>query len=356
MDHFDYVILGGGVAGLCAAKRLLELDIHPLVIEAGSYPAHKVCGEFISPSSIPILNQWGIHPIPIYDMQWHTPSKHLQFAFRQPAGALSHLSLDLQLANQISQDGATLLTQTKVIDFSPAPHQEGSHILSLSSGKKIKAKHLLIATGRLPGYSEAPIPRYVGIKAHFSGLTLNSTLHMFSFNGAYLGIAPIENDLANLACLATMEHVLQYSSVHHFMQSLIASHPHLRDLLGPGINLFDGWMETFVPQFGLRSNPEWPHTYWIGDAAGTIPPASGNGLSLAIASGYLAAECAAKNQPLSFKREWKKRCATKIKIAKILHRIFLSPGWGSQAISLSHFLPSIPEKIFALTRDHGVIH
>lgn len=350
MDHFDFVILGGGVAGLCAAKRLLELGIQPLVIEAGSYPTHKVCGEFISPPSISILNRWGIHPIPLDCMHWHCLSKHLHFALPQPAGALSHLTLDLQLANKISQDGAMLLTDTKVIDFSPSLHQAGHHSLSLSAGRKIKAKHLLIATGRLPGYSKAPIPRYVGIKAHFSGLRLNSSLHMFSFKEAYLGIVPVENGYANLACLAKVENFQQYSSAGHFMQSIVASHPKLRDLLASGSNAFDGWMETLIPDFGFRSNPEWPNTYWIGDAAATIPPASGSGLSLAIASGCLAAECAANHQFLHFKCEWKKHCAMQIKLAKILHRLFLHPNWGSRAISLSHFFPSFPQKIFTLTR------
>lgn len=354
MDHFDYVILGGGVAGLCAAKRLLELGIHPLVIEAGSYPSHKVCGEFISPSTIAILNQWDIYPIPLYHLQWHTPMKHVSFALPQPAGALSHLTLDLQLANLITQQGATLLTHTKVIDFSPPLHKDGHHFLSLSSGKKIKAKHVLIATGRLPGYSKASEPRYVGIKAHFSGLNLNSTLHMFSFKDAYLGIAPVENECANLACLVTIEQFQRFSSSQHLMQNLISSHPALHHLLASASNLFDGWMETFVPHFGLRSNPDWPNTYWIGDAAGTIPPASGNGLSLAITSGYLAAEFAAKNHPLAFRRAWKRRCAMQIKLAKLLHHLFLHPSWGSKAMSLSHVFPSMAQNIFALTRDRGI--
>jgi flavin-dependent dehydrogenase len=54
----DYVILGGGVAGLCAARRLIELGIQPLVIEAGSYPSHKVCGEFISSSGVALAFQF----------------------------------------------------------------------------------------------------------------------------------------------------------------------------------------------------------------------------------------------------------------------------------------------------------
>lgn len=355
MNHFDYVILGGGLAGLCAAKHLLEMGICPLVIEGGSYPAHKVCGEFLSPSSLPLLQKWNLHPIPIHQVQWHTASKNLQIHFRYPAGSLSHLTLDSQLAGQISKQGASLFTQTQVIDLTPSSQEGDFHQLTLSTGKIISAKHLLIATGRLPHHSQKTmIPRYRGFKSHFSGLDLNSTLHMFSFQGAYLGIVPVENGRSNLACLAKIERVQQFSSSHEFMQSLVEAHPLLRQLLASGTPLFERWMEASVPEFQVRSTPNWPQTYWIGDAAGTIPPASGNGLSLAIASGYLAAEFAARNDPQGFKRLWKKRCATQIRLAKGLHHLFLNPAFGGAAMQFSHWLPSLAQRMFEFTRDPGI--
>jgi flavin-dependent dehydrogenase len=350
MNTFDYVILGGGIAGLCAAKRLLELGIQPLVIEAGSYPAHKVCGEFLSPSSLNILKKWNLNPIPIYQAQFHTASHHLQMKFSNPAGSLSHLTLDFALAQQIAQQGATLLTQTKVSDLIPARLGEFHH-LSLSSGEKIKAKHLLIATGRLPHPSSQSFsPRYKGFKAHFSGIQLHSTLYMFSYPGAYLGISPVENGHANLACLAKIEQVQRFSSSHHFMQHLISSHPLLNQLLESGQNLFENWMEANVPEFGLRSTPLWPQTYWIGDAAGTIPPASGNGLTLAITSGYLAAEFAKREDPIGFQQTWKNLCRSPIRWAQGLHHLFLKPSLGSHALRVSHRFPSLAQQIFELTR------
>lgn len=355
MSHFDYVILGGGVAGLCAARHLLELGVHPLVIEGGGYPTHKVCGEFISPSSLPLLNQWDIHPVPIHHVELHAKKKELSFSFHQHAGSLSHLTLDMQLARQITDRGASLLTQTKVLNFTPPMHERDFHSLYLSTGEKIFAKCLLIATGRIPGYSSTIFePRYIGLKTHFSGLQLNSTLYMFSFKGAYLGLSPVENGFANLACLSRIELFRQFSSPDVFIDFLIGSHPKLRELLDSGIKMKSGWMMAPIPEFGLRSVPDWPQTYWIGDAAGTIPPASGNGLSLAIASGYLAAEFAVKNQAHSFRQTWTKRSSLQIKLAKGLHRLFLNPSLGSGVLSLLNYFPSIPQKIFTMTRDQAV--
>lgn len=349
----DYVVLGGGVAGLCAARRLIELGIRPLVIEAGSYPSHKVCGEFFSPSSLPILKRWDIDLCPLYQACLHTSTHRFEFSFPSPAGALSHMTFDTQLAHQISQLGATLLTNTKVESLIPSSIGEDHHILHLSSGEKLAANHLLIATGRLSYHSkQAPRLCYAGFKSHFSGIKLESRIEMFSFPGAYLGLAPIENGRTNLACITTIENYNKCaSSSKQFMQSLIDSHPYLNHLLASSSNLLDGWMEAIIPEFGLRSPPDWPRTYWIGDAAGTIPPASGNGLSLALASGFLAAEYASRKDPAGFKKAWRKRCASQILFGKGLHQLFMHPVLGNWAIRASSWFPSLAQHLFALTRE-----
>jgi flavin-dependent dehydrogenase len=350
----DYVILGGGIAGLCAARRLIELGIQPLVIEGGTYPSHKVCGEFISPSGVAILKKWDIHPLPIYQARWHSTSQTLNFTFPIPAGSLSHLTLDPQLVHQIFKQEVKILTNTKVQDLSPSFSINEPHSLQLSSGEKIFAKHLLIAAGRLPRFSgNPPCKRYMGFKAHFTGLELQSTLHMFSFSGSYLGVVPIENGNANVACLAKIKNVEKAFSPQHYMRNLLGAHPLLSRLLASGHNLFEEWMEAYVPEFGLRSPPDWPRTYWIGDAAHTIPPASGNGLSLALASGYLAAEFAARDDFVGFKKAWRKRSSPQILFGKRMHHLFLNPFLGNTAMKLGRWFPSLAQKLFLLTRDPG---
>lgn len=342
-EIFDYVILGGGVAGLTAARRLLELGIKPLVIESGGYPTHKVCGEFISPSSLPLLNRWDIHPLQIHETAIHTHAQSFTMKLSSPAGSLSHLTLDTQMAKQIEHLGATLMLHTKVEALTPS-NDDKPHRLVLSPHGEIFAKHLLIATGRLAN-PVTPHFKYAGFKTHFSGITLPPRLELFSFPGAYLGVSPVENGVTNVACLTPIS-----GSADDVMTALIASHPYLKQLLSTGTNMFSGWMKASVPEFGLRSPPNWPRTYWIGDAAGTIPPASGNGLTLAIASGCLAAEYASRNDPEGYRRAWKTRCKSPIFLAKGLHKLFLTPSLGNSLLQASHWFPALPQMIFNLTR------
>lgn len=352
MAEIDYVILGGGAAGLSAAMRLLELGISPYVVEGGSYPAHKVCGEFFSPSSLPILNRWNIHPLPIHQAIIHSGSHQFTFDFPSPAGSLSHLSFDPLLAECISQRGATLLTHTKVEELHPAMNNNERHRLVLSTGETLFAKHLFISTGRIPQFSVPPSPPcYMGFKAHFEGLELNSSLRMFTFPGAYLGLVPIENNHANLACLARLELVQTYPSPQQFMNALIQKHPTLCELLSSGRNLFKEWMEARVPEFGLRFTPDWPRTYFIGDAVGTIPPATGRGLSFAITSGYLSAEFAVQDNPKGFKKMWSKRCKSPLFFGKVVHHAFLNPFINAWCLRVANCSPFLAQQIYALTRD-----
>ena len=351
----ETVIIGGGFAGLAAARRLIELGIKPLIIEAGSYPAHKVCGEFFSPSSVPVLKGWGIDLIPIRQVRLQTHAQSLAFNLPFSSGALSHITLDTELASQITRLGGTIFTNTKVEKLIPPSDDEGIHKIILSSGEEIFAKHLLIAAGRLSSHSNiAPVIRYVGFKTHFSGIDLNSTLEMFSFRGTYLGLVPIENGKANMACITTIKNFKRASSSKQFMQRLIESDPSLYRLISPGNNLFDNWLEAFVPEFGVRSPPNWPRTYWIGDAAATIPPASGNGLSLALASGLLAAEYVIRDDPIGFKDAWRKRSAPQIFYGKGLHRLMLHPFLSHCAIFTGNLFPSLGAKIFSSSRERTI--
>jgi flavin-dependent dehydrogenase len=51
MMSYDVAIIGGGLAGLALANDLAMRDRKVIVFEKGSYPKHKVCGEYISMES-----------------------------------------------------------------------------------------------------------------------------------------------------------------------------------------------------------------------------------------------------------------------------------------------------------------
>ena len=58
------VVLGGGPAGLAAATALVRAGRAVTVHEAGAYPRHRVCGEFLSPDAAPGLASIGLDLFP----------------------------------------------------------------------------------------------------------------------------------------------------------------------------------------------------------------------------------------------------------------------------------------------------
>lgn len=348
----DFVILGGGLAGLSAAIKLAESGAQPLLIDAGHYPSHKVCGEFLSPDSLPLLQKWEISPTLIHRVQLRTVKQSFTFSFPSPAGSLSHLQLDPFMASYARQKGAQLLLSTKVKQIKPALTELEQHEIVLESEEVIQARHLLIATGRLSCLAHAPPPhmRYVGIKAHFQGIPLDQELEMFSFSQAYIGLSPIEESKCNIACLAHLDLFQKAGSAKALIDSLCIQNPLLKTYLSNGKNLFSDWMTAFLPEFGMKPSLSWPRTYFLGDAAGTIPPACGNGLTMALMGGQMAAHYALKNDPEGFKKEWTSRYRSKILAGKCLHQLMLHPAYGHFFLHLSSFFPSLPSLFFSWTR------
>src|SRR5258706_9152297 len=55
-DEFDMIVMGGGPAGARAAITAVRHSVRVLLLERGSFPRHKVCGEFISAESLHLLH------------------------------------------------------------------------------------------------------------------------------------------------------------------------------------------------------------------------------------------------------------------------------------------------------------
>lgn len=333
----NIVIVGGGIAGLSALNRLIDLGVSATLIESGSYPSHKICGEFLSPESIPILTEWDVMPpTRIEKISIIADNDNFRFSLPIPACSESRFDFDVKLVNRALKKGARIFTSTKVVNI------EGDNIL-LDNGQRVPYTDLIMSTGRLFG---STTPMYYGFKGHFEGIDLQNGLEMYPFEGGYGGISSIGKGQVNVACLmAKTQHRLNDP-----LKSLFLLAPALQKRLEKGTLILPEWIIGQIPQFGIKNPPAWKNTYFIGDAAGTIPPATGLGISLALTSGYMAAEFAKNGDDQGFKRNWTKRYAHVFKYGQALHYCFTHPMASRSILQLTKVFPQLPPKIFAWTR------
>ena len=57
---FDAVVVGAGPGGSAAARLLAQAGWKIALVEKSTFPRRKVCGEFISATSLPVLEACGI--------------------------------------------------------------------------------------------------------------------------------------------------------------------------------------------------------------------------------------------------------------------------------------------------------
>ena len=358
MKSEECVIVGGGIAGLSAANRLAEEGISPLIIDASHYPAHRLCGEFISHECLPLLLQWDI-PLPQTISQCKLIHGKITSTLDLPISArsCSRYHLDETLLQRAQRKGARLLMETRVLSVQYGSKASEEHQLTLSNGEHIRARHLIMGVGRSPNQNSLRghhTFRYSGFKAHFEGIELNQCLEMYFFSGGYLGLSPIGNGQVNVACLMKSKVPNPLSPLEFFAHlKSIPSLAAFNEKILKGTMLFPQWMSAQVPEFGIRSNPSVERVYWIGDAAGSIPPISGDGLAIAILSGGMAADYLLKSDWKGFQEAWLERMQSRFFWAKQLHRLMLCPPLSALAIQTAAALPMVSRFFWKNTREKG---
>ncbi|MDB2613643.1 NAD(P)/FAD-dependent oxidoreductase [Chlamydiales bacterium] len=344
MVKTDFLIIGGGVAGLSAANHLVDQGASVTLLDAGSYPSHKICGEFLSPEALPILEKWKITPArSIEKIKIITPKREWSNPLPKNAATLMRYTLDHALAKRAEKKGAIIQTSAFVETIK-------NSVVTLASGEQYESKAHLISTGRLLN-KKTPQFSYIGIKAHFKGIDLHNELLMHLLPNAYFGMAPIGNSRVNIAGIIACTHNQALNPKETLSAFFKQPHTHkLTKLLEKGNCLFDDWLMGPIPQFGIRKHTPRPNTFFLGDAAGVIPPASGNGLAMGLTSGILAAEYALKNQPEAYLHRWNQEYKKRISKGQFLNRLFLSPYLQNAIPQVNRLIPSLPRYFFYATR------
>lgn len=314
-------LVGGGLAGLACALGLRQQGLPVELHEAGTYPRHRVCGEFLCGVTPATLSALGLEPclkeaIPLQTMAWFYRDRQLlRQSLPRPALGISRHRLDYRMSQTLENAGGKIHTHSRL----PLQDQEG----------------LLFCTGRPPSPGG-----WIGFKAHFTHLPLVADLEMHLGHQSYLGLSRIEDSTINVCGLFPAQalknaprhewwpHLLQAAGLPALQSRLTAAH-----LLPESISAIaafrPGW--TRPPRLAPDDNQFVAH---IGDAAVAIPPFTGNGMSMALESAQLAVQCLlpyARNQApwssalAALRTRTKQTFARRMNFALAMHPFLLHP-------------------------------
>ena len=323
-------IVGGGLAGLALGIGLRRSGAPVTILEAGNYPRHRVCGEFISGRGQATLARLGLSRLAdqsgavraqtaaFFSASLSAPPRPLPAA----AICLSRFTLDAALANYFRELGGELLEGKRFAgDF-------GEGIVR-ATGRRVELER---------GGS-----RWFGLKIHAQKVSLAADLEMHVSSRGYVGLCKINGGEVNV-CGLFRKQAGENSEANNRLD-LLRGQPGspLRERLAGA--QFDE--NSFCAVAGLSLRPQRAASrvgICVGDAITMIPPVTGNGMSMAFESAELAmASLAAWSRGESSWDEARQQIARdcdavftrRLLWAKWLQRIILTPALQNPLVALA---------------------
>ena len=340
-------IIGGGLAGLSLGIALRQRNLPVQLHEAGAYPRHRVCGEFIAGADRPLFEKLGIADVLKDALQlqttlWHCGKRPvLNKRLPTPVTSISRFILDDRLSQLFTSMGGALHCQSRIKP--PDRTKEGS----------------VWATGRRPADQKLNGKGWIGLKCHALGLSLRSDLEFFIGRNGYLGMSPVSEDRFNICGLFRLNRKISGNRMALFSEYLQTNGLHnlITRLETANIDP-ESWCAVAGLDYGKPASDV--ENVRIGDQLGLIAPLTGNGMSIAFESAALAApvlerwaaqKISWQNAHSAIQSAQAKAFAKRKRVGRLLQKFLLNP-YGQSLFRFFSTTRLVPfNSLYALTHN-----
>jgi flavin-dependent dehydrogenase len=295
---YDLIVIGGGPAGTSAAITAARSGARVLLLERGQFPRHKVCGEFVSAESLDLLatlldsSQSALlhDAVRIPQARLYLDGRLLTTAINPPAASIARLNLDAALwhsAERTGVDSRQRVTVQNIIGTGP--------FRVITTAGEFETRAVTNASGRWSNLN-APTAdngssgeRWLALKAHFAEAAPEASVDLYFFDGGYCGVQPVNLNEQKGKMGRVNASAMVRADVASSLSEVLLCHPQLRDRSRKWKPLSSPVSTS--PLIFRNPHPERNGVLMAGDAVAFVDPFIGDGISLALRSGSLAAQC-----------------------------------------------------------------
>ena len=381
-NDYNAIIVGGGPSGASAAVLLAQAGWTVAIVEKTPFPRRKVCGEFISETTWPLLRQLGVagdlldiagpvvRRVGIFAGAAVVTAGLAGPAERTDGGgrALGREHLDTLLLQRAAAVGAEVLQPWTLSGFAARGDHYDCRLVE-TGGRQIRdlRSHLIIAahgsweSGALPTQSlrtPAHATDLFGFKAHFLGSALPLDLMpLIAFPGGYGGMVHTDGGRVSLSCCIRRDTLEQCRQRWPHIKAGAAVLAHIEasckgvtQALAPakadGAWLSAGPLRTGIRSFGRDG------IFAVGNAAAEAHPIVAEGISMAVQSAYLLCEQLVARQDTSLSKDvfgairleyeaaWRRNFSRRVHVAALLAHLFMRPV-SARVVTLA--LQTVPQ-------------
>jgi hypothetical protein len=258
-------IVGGGLAGLSLGLALRRDGVPVTLYEAGRYPRHRVCGEFITGLGQDAIALLKLDPFlasarAAKTLAWFAGATEFRREhLPEPARRISRYFLDASLADAFVAAGGELKLDSR-LDTTATP-----------AGR-------VFCTGRVR--AESP---WLGLKCHLRNFELSADLELHLGRGGYVGFCAVEGGSINV-CGLFRKHVGVNGNRERILSAYLrlVGLNSLADRFDQAVHVPDSWCAVAGMNFSGHSLPT--DRIQLGDAHALIAPFTGNGMAMAFQS------------------------------------------------------------------------
>jgi menaquinone-9 beta-reductase len=329
------LVIGGGLAGAMVGLRLAASGREVALLERERAPHHKVCGEFLSPEAVEYLRQAGVDPVAlgaqaIRFLRLASKQRVVETDLPFTAQSLSRCVLDEALLKRAAMLGCTVERGAYVDSLEPC---DGQWKVQLRGGESRSGTTIFLANGKhdLRGLERQAGKHgdLVGFKLHWrlaSAQTeaLRAFMDLFLFPGGYGGLSLVEDDVANLCLVVLRSKLRKIGGWPELLAAILNENPHIAQRLRGATPLWERPLAVSSIPYGYLAGR--PFGLWcVGDQAAVIPSFTGDGMSIALHSGTVAADMYLAGETADhYHRTLHAHLNGSMKLATILSRFIVS--------------------------------